>query len=340
MPPEDNSRGLPVSILGAGSWGTALALQLADNGNNVTLWGRDSALLNEIARTRCNNVYLPGCKLPRNVRTQDNFAEAVSSCRILVIAVPSTAVSAITLKIAEEIGARQEGVVMGAKGIETTSAQLMHEVVGQALEPKVSLACLSGPSFANEVAKRLPTAVTISSSDKAFADKVAALFHSRFFRAYTNDDIVGTEVAGAFKNVIAIAAGISDGLGFGANTRAALITRGLSEIRRLARAMGAKSETLNGLAGIGDLVLTCTSDQSRNRRFGLLLAEGLSAEKAGKKIHQATEGVPSAEAAQQLARRYGVELPICEQVNNVVAGKVKPQDAVENLLERPSKTED
>ena len=338
--PENSPESLPVSVLGAGSWGTALALQLADNGNHVSLWGRDEQLLEEIARTRCNRVYLPGCELPRNVRAQHDFADAVNSCRVLVVAVPSIAVPALASKIADEFSPRQVGVVIATKGVETASARLMHEVFERALGPQAPLACLSGPSFADEVAKRLPTAVTISSVDRAFAERAAVLFHNRSFRVYTGDDVVGTEVAGAFKNVIAIAAGISDGLGFGANARAALITRGLSEIRRLAEAMGAKSATLNGLAGIGDLVLTCTSDQSRNRRFGLLIAEGRSPGEAAKKINQATEGVSSAEVAQQLAHRYGVEMPICEQVNAVIVGRVEPRSAVRELLGRPAKTED
>ncbi len=340
MPSKDTQPGLPISVLGAGSWGTALALQLADNGHRVALWGRDSALLEEIAQTRCNSVYLPGCELPHNVHTQTDLAAAVNSCRIIVLAVPCIAVRGIVREIAAELGARQEGLISTAKGIETASACLTHEVIAETLDADIPLACLSGPSFADEVARRLPTAIIISSADKAFAEKAAALFHNRSLRVYTNDDVIGTEVAGAFKNIIAIAAGISDGLGFGANARAALITRGLSEIRRLAEAMGAKSATLNGLAGIGDLVLTCTGEQSRNRRFGLLLAAGHSAAETGKKIKQTTEGVPSAEVAQRLAQRYGVELPICEQINDIIAGKVEPQRAVRALLDRPQKSED
>ncbi len=340
MPPEETQEKLPVSVLGAGSWGTALALQLADNGHNVTLWGRDGELLEEIARTSRNNVYLPDCELPRNIRTQPDFAAAVNSCRIVVLAVPSTVVRALAGQIAAELGARQEGLISTSKGMEANSARLAHEVLKEVLESKIPLACLAGPSFADEVAARMPTAAVISSEDKAFADKAAALFHNRSFRVYTTDDVIGTEVAGAFKNIIAIAAGISDGLGFGANARAALITRGLSEIRHLAKAMGASNATINGLAGIGDLVLTCTSDQSRNRRFGLLIAEGRSAEEAGKKINQATEGVAAAKAAQQLAQRYDVEMPICEQVNRVIAGQLEPQRAVQELLARPPKPED
>ena len=338
--PEGVQQSPPISVLGAGSWGTALALRLADNGHNVTLWGRDEVLLEEIAQTRCNHVYLPNGELPRNVRLQSNLADAVNSACILVLAVPSSSVRTVAEVIAPELCTRQEGLISAAKGIEAASAKLIHQVLRETLGTEISLACLSGPSFAEEVAARLPTAIAISSEDKQFADKAAALFHSPLFRVYTNNDLIGTEIAGAFKNIIAIAIGISDGLGFGANARAALITRGLSEIRRLAEAMGAKSATLNGLVGIGDLVLTCTSDKSRNRRLGLLLAEGYSSEEAGKKVNQATEGVPTAEAAQRLAQHYGVEMPICEQVNKVIAGKIKPQQAVQELLERPSKPED
>lgn len=340
MPREDTPEGLPVSVLGAGSWGTALAFQLADNGHHVTLWGRDEALLEEITQTRCNGVYLPACKLPLNVRTQSDLAAAVNSSRILVLAVPSAALRTLAESIAAELGSRQEGIILTAKGIETSSAKLPHEVVEETVGAKVPLASLSGPSFAEEVAQRLPTAVIVSSKNQAFADQAAALFHGPTFRVYTTDDVVGAEIAGAFKNIIAIATGISDGLGFGANARAALITRGLSEIRRLVEKMGGKAATLNGLAGVGDLVLTCTSTQSRNHRFGLLLAEGRSVEEAGKKINQATEGVPSAEVAQQLAQRCGVEMPICEQLTNVIMGKLDPRNAVQELLARPAKAED
>ena len=337
---KDTRQESPISVLGAGSWGTALALQLSNNGHAVTLWGRDAELLEKMAQTRCNSVYLPGCELPHHLHVQNDLTAAVNSCRILIIAVPSTTVRALTTAIADELSARQQGILLATKGIETSTAQLMHEVLEETLGPDMRLAYLSGPSFADEVARQLPTAVTISCSDRAFAEQTAALFDNSSLRVYTSGDVIGTEIAGAFKNVIAIAAGISDGLGFGANTRAALITRGLSEIRRLAQAMGAAEDTLYGLAGIGDLVLTCTGDQSRNRRLGLLLAEGDNAEEAGKKIGQATEGVPSARATRKLAQRYGVEMPICEQVNRIIAGKIAPQDAVRELLNRPLKSED
>ena len=340
MPSESAHKREPVSILGAGSWGTALAIRLADNGHSVTLWGRDEALLEEIARTRCNGVYLPGCELPRNLHTQTDLATAVSACRTLVIAIPSTSLRKVCEKASEEIGPRHQGVVLATKGIEPSSAKLAHEVLDETMRSEIPLACLSGPSFADEVAKRLPTAVIAASKDRDFASKTAALFRHRTFRVYTSDDVVGTEIAGTFKNIIAIAVGISDGLGFGANARAALITRGLSEVRRLATAMGGKSDTLNGLAGIGDLVLTCTSDQSRNRRFGLLVAEGHSVAVIGKKIAQTTEGASSAAIAQQLARRYHVDLPICEQVDDILSGRTKPAQAVKKLLERPPKPED
>lgn len=339
MPPEVVRNNDPISVLGAGSWGTALALQLSGNGHNVILWGRDEALLEKIAQTRCNDVYLPGCKLPRNLRTQIDLPTAISACRIMVIAVPSTALRKISEKTAEEIGTRHEGVILATKGIEPLSAKPVCEVVNETLGTKIPTACLSGPSFAEEVSRRLPTAVTIASQDDTFAKKAAALFHSKTFRVYTNDDVIGTVVAGALKNIVAIAVGISDGLGFGLNTRAALITRGLREVRHLVEAMGGKSETVNGLAGIGDLILTCTGDQSRNRRFGLLIAAGQSREQISKKVTQATEGVNSAIAVQQLAQRYHIEMPICEQVNDILSGRIKATQAVENLLDRPLKPE-
>ena len=340
MPPENVRKKESVSILGAGSWGTALAIRLANNGHGVTLWGRDEALLEEITRSRCNGVYLPGCKLPRNLRTQANLAEAVSACRILVVVVPSTALRKVCEKASKEIGVRHQGVVLATKGMEPGSAKLAYEVLDETMHAGIPRACLSGPSFADEVARESPTAVIAASKDSGFARKTAALFHHQTFRVYTSDDVIGTAVAGAFKNIIAIAVGISDGLGFGSNARAALITRGLSEIRRLAVVIGGKSDTLNGLAGIGDLVLTCTSDQSRNRRFGLLLAEGHNIATIGKKITQTIEGVPSAAIAQQLAHQRRVDLPICKQVSDIIAGRIKPAQAVEQLLERPPKPED
>ncbi len=340
MPSENERKGEPVSVLGAGSWGTALAIRLADNGHRVTLWGRDEALLEKIAQTRCNDVYLPGCRLPRNLRPQADLATAIAACRILVIAIPSAALRRVCEKAGEEIGVRHQGVVLATKGIEPLSAKLAHQVFAEAMRCNLPHACLSGPSFADEVARGAPTAVIAASKDSGFANKAAELFRHRTFRVYTSDDVVGTEIAGTFKNIIAIAVGISDGLGFGSNARAALITRGLSEVRRLAVVMGGKSDTLNGLAGIGDLVLTCTSDQSRNRRFGLLIAEGHSTAIIGKKITQVAEGVSSATVAQQLARRYRVDLPICEQVSDILAGRINPAQAVKKLLERPPKPED
>ena len=337
---ENKRNGESVSILGAGSWGTALAAQLASNGHNVILWGRDKALLEEITQTRRNDVYLPGCELPRNLRTQTDLTTAVNACHTIVIAIPSTALRKVCEKVADEIGPRHQGVVLATKGIEPSSAKLAYEVTDEVLHSRIPIACLSGPSFADEVAKRSPTAVIAASKDNSCAKRTADLFCNQTFRVYTSDDVIGTSIAGAFKNIIAIAVGISDGLGFGSNARAALITRGLSEIRRLAVAMGGKSDTLNGLAGIGDLVLTCTSDQSRNRRFGLLLAESQDVDRIREKINQATEGVPSSAIARQLAQRYHVDMPICEQVSGIISGEINPSQAVRKLLERPLKPED
>jgi glycerol-3-phosphate dehydrogenase (NAD(P)+) len=324
-----------VLVLGAGSWGSALALALARNQHNIYLWDIDSELINNIKKDKCNNRYLPDVSFPDNLIAIDAVEHAPANIKMIVNAVPCHGLrsSLQLLKSFSDIH-----VCLACKGFEPGTQKLNHIVVEEEL-PDSSVAILSGPSFAKEVAKGLPTAVTIAGTDVVSTQAFSNLFHSDVFRIYTHDDYVGVQIGGAVKNVMAIAAGIADGLGFGANTRSALITRGLHEIMQLGLAMGAKQETFMGLAGLGDLILTCTDDQSRNRRLGLHLAEGLSIDEACKKIGQAIEGLKTAKEVSVLAKKYDIEMPITEQVNKVLQSECSPRDAVQNLLAREPKSE-
>lgn len=327
-----------VGVLGVGSWGTALALRLATNGQKVIVWGRDRELLGEIEQRRQNSVYLPGISLPASLRTQYDLSLAVSACEYLVLAIPAVAVRQVLEIIKADLGAQHRGIICTTKGFEKQTNLAMPTLIEQ-LVPDLPVAYLSGPSFAGEVASELPTAVTMASSDEDFAAAAAALFHSDMFRVYTSSDVVGVTLAGALKNVIAIAAGVADGLTFGMNARAALMTRGLNEIATFARTQGARDQTLYGLAGLGDLVLTCTDDQSRNRRLGLLLAQGKTPDEIEKTLKQAIEGISTARVICELADEVGVEMPICEQVRKLLDGEVDAERAVRNLLSRPPKAE-
>jgi len=324
-------------VLGAGSWGTALALVLARKGIITRLWDCDRAHILRLAAERCNQRYLPGMPLPREVVPMPDLGSALAGVRDIVVAVPCEGLRASM----QQVGLLRRGgmqMCIASKGLEPGTLALNHEVIADCLGP-VPVAVLSGPSFAVEVAAGQPTAVTLASESAETADRFAGYFHDNQFRIYTSRDIIGVQVGGAVKNVIAIAAGIADGLGFGANTRAALVTRGLAEITRLGLAMGGKRETFTGLAGLGDLVLTCTDDQSRNRRLGLALARGRSVEETQAAIGQVIEGVRTAQAVRLLAGRHGIEMPITEQVVNVIEGTATPAAAVKSLLAREPKTE-
>ena len=328
----------PIAVLGAGSWGTALAVQLARSGGPVTLWGRSAIDLRALGASRVNQRYLPGVMLPASVRVQENLAEAVRSHRHLLVCVPSHAFRT-TLTALKPHLPHDAHLAWATKGFEHATGQLPHEVAGEVLGPQVPVAVLSGPTFAREVGAGLPTAMTVAASSPAFAAELAARLSDRTFRAYTSDDMLGVEVGGAVKNVLAIGAGISDGLGFGANTRIALITRGLVEMTRLGVALGARAGTFMGLSGMGDLVLTCTDDQSRNRRFGLAVARGKPAEAAAAAIGQVVEGQFAAIALRAVAARINLEMPICEQVYRVLQEGLAPQDAVMALMARALKPE-
>lgn len=328
----------PIAVLGAGSWGTALAMQLARAGQPVTLWGRNAADLADLANTRINRRYLPGYELPASVRADPDLARVVASHRELLVCVPSHAFRTTLAAVRPSLQAGSR-LAWATKGFEHSTGRLPHEVAAEELGTGVPVAVLSGPTFAREVAAGLPTAMTVAASDPGYASDLAARLSDHAFRVYTSDDMIGVEVGGAVKNVLAIGAGISDGLGFGANTRIALITRGLVEMTRLGVALGARATTFMGLSGMGDLVLTCTDDQSRNRRFGLAIARGQAPADAARAIGQVVEGQFAASAVRAVARRLKLEMPICEQVYRVLEEGVAPQDAVLALMARSLKPE-
>ena len=326
-----------VAVLGAGSWGTALAVLLCRNGHEVRLWGHEPPQMALLRTERENRQFLPGVPLPAGLAPLADLAETLAGARDVLVVVPSHAFGAALGRCADLLDP-EIGIAWATKGFESGTGRLLHEVAAAAL-PGRALAVVSGPSFAGEVAHGLPTAVTVASPDPAYAQRIADLLHGGRFRAYVSNDIIGVQVGGGAKNVLAIAAGIADGLGFGANTRAALITRGLAELIRLGTALGGRQETFMGLAGLGDLVLTCTDNQSRNRRMGLALARGLSLDQARAEIGQEVEGVITAQAVHAMAQALGVEMPISEQVYGVLYQGLTPAAATTALLERSSKVE-
>ena len=328
----------PIAVLGAGSWGTALALQLAKTGRPIRLWGRNKDQIASIKDNRINFLYLPGVELPENVHAENNLAKCLNSANDVLICVPSHGLRQTLIAVAPLLG-RDTRVCWATKGFELSTGQLPHQVVSDILGDDRPVAVLSGPTFAMEVGKHLPTAIAVAASNKRYAEELAALLSNDDFRVYTSGDIIGVEVGGAVKNVLAIAAGASDGLGFGANTRVALITRGLAEMTRLGVAIGAKPETFMGLSGIGDLVLTCTDDQSRNRRMGLLIARGKTVDEAQLEIGQVVEGVRAAKAVKEVATRHKVVMPICFESYRILYKNIPPNKAVDTLMGRALRPE-
>ncbi|NNF39732.1 MAG: NAD(P)-dependent glycerol-3-phosphate dehydrogenase [Woeseiaceae bacterium] len=325
--------------MGAGSWGTALALQFARCGSNVRLGGlMELDLLAAMVQERENVRYLPGAKFPPNLNAYPDLKECVDGARDILIVVPSHGLRDTLTALKPLLGADSR-VCWATKGFELHTGKLPHQVVAEVLGTDRPMAVLSGPTFAKEVAAGLPTAMTVASTNEEFGRDLAVALSSDMFRAYTSDDLIGVEVGGAVKNVLAIAAGMSDGLGFGANTRIALINRGLVELMRLGVALGANKETFMGLAGMGDLVLTCTDNLSRNRRMGLALASGMSIEEAQEEIQQVVEGVMAAEAVKEVADNLGIEMPICQQVYSILYEGTSPRAAVETLMRRQLKSE-
>ncbi len=302
------------------------------------LWGRNRGHLAELDRERRNSRYLPDAPFPESLMIEPQLGAAVGAAGEVLLAVPSHAFRSVLAQLAHVLPAGAP-IAWATKGFELDTGKLPHQVAKEALGDGLPMAVLSGPTFAREVGAGLPTAMTVASFDRPFAQALAQSLSDDNFRVYTSTDIVGVEVGGAVKNVLAIGAGLSDGLGFGANTRVALITRGLAEMMRLGVALGARRETFIGLAGMGDLVLTCTDDESRNRRMGLKLAQGKSADVAAREIGQVVEGVPAAKAVWSVAQRLGVDMPITEQVHRILYEAAPPAEAVRALMSRALKPE-
>jgi glycerol-3-phosphate dehydrogenase (NAD(P)+) len=327
----------PLAVLGAGSWGTALAIQLARSGHPIRLWGRDAQGLAAMADKRRNERYL-SAEFPPALRIEPDLKKAVTGIGDVLIAVPSHAFRGMLQQLLPHL-ATDTRIAWATKGFELDTLLLPNQVAREVFGTDRAIAVLSGPTFAKEVGAGLPTAMTIASPDPHFAKALAHGISSANFRAYTSPDITGVEIGGAVKNVLAVGAGLSDGLGFGANTRVALITRGLVEMMRLGVAAGAQRETFMGLAGLGDLVLTCTDDQSRNRRFGLALAAGRTPQEALAQIGQVVEGYAAAKAAHAVAKRMNVEMPLSTGVYRVLYEGVPAREAVRELMTRPIKSE-
>jgi glycerol-3-phosphate dehydrogenase (NAD(P)+) len=328
---------LPVLVIGAGAWGTALAMVLARKGIEVWLWGRNTQHMLQMQQQRQNQRFLPHQNFPATLHLATNLAEVVPRMQDIIIVVPSCGFRETLNRLVPYI-TNTTRICWATKGLEQQTGLLLHQVA-EAVFDKRPLAVLSGPSFATEVAKALPTAVTIAAHVESYAQDLVNLFHTTYFRPYLSTDMIGVQLGGAIKNIIAIAAGIINGLGLGANTQAALITRGLAEMVRFGVALGGQRETFMGLAGLGDLVLTCTDDQSRNRRFGYALARGQSCQQAQADIQQIVEGVYATRVVVHLAEKMHIEMPITHHVNKVLQGLCTPQAAVDALLARELKQE-
>lgn len=326
-----------ITVLGAGSWGTALSISLSSNGNPVKLWGRNSYELDEIRDSRENKKYLPGIKLGDNILLVKDIQEAMENSNIIVCSIGSQSIRSLMQLIKPFV---KEGciIVNTAKGIEIESHMRLSQVVNFEV-PKANCVVLSGPSHAEEVSRGMPTTLVAASDNILIAERIQDLFMSNRLRVYTNPDVIGVELGGALKNIIALGAGISDGMCFGDNAKAAMMTRGITEISRLGIKMGAKQATFSGLSGIGDLIVTCTSMHSRNRRCGILIGQGVRPKEAIKEIGMVVEGVFTAEAAYELSKEMDVELPITEQIYHVLKEEISAKDAVIKLMGRGKKHE-
>jgi glycerol-3-phosphate dehydrogenase (NAD(P)+) len=327
-----------VAVLGAGSWGTALAIALARNGRGVQLWGHDPAQCAALANARENAAYLPGIRFPAALHVEPRLDKLAAGRPHWLIAVPSHAFRTTLRALAPHLDA-DATLAWATKGLEPGSGKLLSQALAEELPALRAAGVVSGPSFAREVALNLPTALTVAAAEPAVAERIAQWLHGGRLRVYTSTDVAGVQLGGAIKNVMAIAAGISDGLGFGANARAALVTRGLAELTRLGVALGGRPETFMGLTGAGDLILTCTDNASRNRRLGLGLGQGRRLDDVLRELDQEVEGIATARAAYQLARARGIDMPITEQVYRVLYEDLAPQAAVEALLRREPRPE-
>ena len=326
-----------VAVIGAGSWGTALALQLERNGHQVNLWGHEEAHILDLQNHHENKAYLPGIPLPPGIHPLSSLAEAVADVKFVLLVIPSKAYRGFLAQLKPLIN-NDTRLFWASKGFEIETGKFLHELVQEELGIE-HYGVISGPTFATEVAKNLPAAVTCAGNHADSTLEFAELLHGEHFRCYTSTDVIGVEIGGALKNVLAVAVGAADGLGFGANTRAALITRGLSEVMRFGALVGARNETLMGLSGLGDLILTCTDNQSRNRRFGMAIGQGQSIDQAIESIGQTVEGYRATKAVYFMATRQGLSLPIMEQVYRVLYEQKPASDAVRDLEGRALKPE-
>jgi glycerol-3-phosphate dehydrogenase (NAD(P)+) len=324
-----------IAILGAGSWGTAVAVHLSQIGHHVLLWGHKPQHVALMEKARSNPTYLPNILFPDYLIPTNHLNQCVEQSDYLIIAVPSHAFASVLA----QINTIPLGLAWLTKGLDPKSNHLLSELVANRFGIDFPVAIISGPSFAKEVANFLPTALTLASNNLVYKKNIHQLFHHHNIRVYLSDDLIGVQLCGAVKNILAIACGISDGLGYGSNAKAALITRGLAEMSRLGLSLGANQDTFIGLAGVGDLVLTCTDDQSRNRRFGLLLGRNILIEEAEEQIGQVVEGKHNAAQVCILAKEHQVEMPICEQINALLQNKINAQQAVTNLMMRPPRKE-
>ena len=327
---------MKISVIGSGSFGTALAILLVNKGFDVTIYGRNAAQMAMMKATKGNHKYLPGIILPDALKTTSDLKEALNDAELAVLAVPAQSLRSVLQEMISIVS--DIPMVNVAKGIETGTLKRMSEIVSEYF-PDSDFGCLSGPSHAEEVARMLPTTVCAASDDPEFAKKIQSIFMDDNFRVYTNEDLTGVELGGAIKNVIALCCGISDGLGLGDNAKAALITRGIAEMTRLGVAMGGKPETFAGLSGIGDLVVTCTSMHSRNRRFGILLGQGMDTENALKKIGMVVEGYTTQEAVYVLAEKYNTEMPITAALHRLLKGETDAEESIGLLMGRKEKHE-
>ncbi len=328
---------MKIAVLGAGSWGTALAKVLSENDHEVRLWGRNSEQMQSMAKTGENKKYLPNIALKSSILMTSNFEEAIDGVHVFVLAVASQSVREVIKQLKSYVGIRPL-IINVTKGVEVGSLKRISEVVTEII-PDALFVALSGPSHAEEVSNGIPTTLVSSSIDQEAAELVQDLFGNDFLRIYTNPDVIGVELGGALKNIIALGAGISDGLGFGDNSKAALMTRGIFEISKLGKIMGANPETFNGLSGIGDLIVTCTSMHSRNRRFGILIGQGKSVEEALKEIGMVVEGYYTIQSAYHLAEKFNVEMPITRELYRVLYENSDTSSSVKNLMLRRRKHE-
>ncbi|MGP3069903.1 NAD(P)H-dependent glycerol-3-phosphate dehydrogenase [Serratia nevei] len=334
-----NTVNASMTVIGAGSYGTALAITLARNGHSVVLWGHNPAQIQTLQQDRCNQAFLPDVPFPDTLLLEADLARALAASRDVLVVVPSHVFGDVLRQLKPHLRPDAR-IVWATKGLEAETGRLLQDVAREALGKTIPLAVLSGPTFAKELAAGLPTAIALAATDAQFADDLQHLLHcGKSFRVYSNPDFIGVQLGGAVKNVIAIGAGMSDGIGFGANARTALITRGLAEMSRLGSALGADPSTFMGMAGLGDLVLTCTDNQSRNRRFGIMLGQGKGVQEAQDSIGQVVEGYRNTKEVLALAQRHGVEMPITEQIYQVLYCHKDAREAALSLLGRARKDE-